>query len=116
MTYGSLSLIISLLFLHWVGDFVFQGDKVALNKSKDKMILSYHCFLYCLPLCIVDPIWAIYNGVLHFIVDFFTSKINSSIREKDERHWFFVMIGLDQLIHYTILFSTLTYFQNHGWM
>ena len=108
-----------ILFLHWVFDFVFQTDKMALNKSKDNFWLSVHVAAYS-----VGVLWMgfligltnwhllifwLLNAGLHWITDYGTSRLNSYLWKKDMRHWFFVSIGFDQLLHYTALFTTLEY-------
>lgn len=62
------------------------------------------------------------NSALHWITDFFTSKCTSFLYQKAEkhpleqvygfswRHWFFTMIGVDQVIHYICLIKTYQYF------
>jgi hypothetical protein len=46
---------------------------------------------------------------LHFVVDGFSSKATSYLWQKEERHWFFVVIGLDQAIHITCLLISFAY-------
>jgi hypothetical protein len=50
--------------------------------------------------------FAVVNSALHFVTDFCTSRATSALWKKDQRHWFFVVIGLDQAIHMTCLFVT----------
>jgi len=47
------------------------------------------------------------NGVLHFATDFVTSRITSRLWYQQREHDFFVMVGLDQLIHQITLATTL---------
>jgi hypothetical protein len=104
---------------------------MALNKSKDNYALFCHVAVYTIGMFI----WSSYtlgptdaavaftcmNAVLHFVTDWMTSRINSKLwfmEPYDElgdvwryvdgrRHWFFVMVGFDQLIHYVTLAVTL---------
>jgi hypothetical protein len=55
---------------------------------------------------VFGPFYAILNGLLHFVVDFATSKVNAYLWAKNQRHWFFTNIGLDQSIHFSILYLT----------
>jgi len=78
-----------------------------MNKNKDIKALSWHCFVYSLPLLFFGWKFAILNGALHLVVDFISSKITHMLYEKKEIRWFFVIIGLDQAIHMTILILSL---------
>ena len=110
----AVTLIIWFLFLHWFADFFCQTDYIAINKGKDLRVLFIHSVTYFLVLWVgytiyfynfPPPIfWLNFSG--HFIIDFFTSRINAKLYEK-HRHWFFTMIGFDQLLHYALLFFTL---------
>lgn len=111
-------LILLLIFwTHFIADFLLQTDEMAINKSKSFKWLSIHAFVYGLPFYVIfglthsflfGVLYALVNAFLHWIVDAITSRITAKLWEAGERHWFFVVIGLDQAIHYTCLI--LTYF------
>ena len=112
MELGTILLILS---THFVGDFIFQTDKQAKNKSSSNYWLTVHVATYGICLSFARLImgntlpsfyWVLINIVLHWYTDFVTSRINAYLWRKEMRHWFFVGIGLDQLIHYTCLFAT----------
>ena len=79
---------------------------MALNKSKSNYWLGIHAFTYGLPLLLLGWRWALGNALMHFGVDFFTSRGTAWLWKHEERHWFFVLIGFDQAIHLTLLFWT----------
>lgn len=118
------------LIAHFVGDFLFQSDWMATNKSKHWDVLAIHVCAYTVAFL---PFWAVgwipadfllYLWATHYVTDAITSRITSALwfidmqvpptdielgngqiykfygRFNAKRHWFFAMIGLDQLIHY----------------
>lgn len=123
---------ILLLILHFVGDFLLQTDWMALNKSKRFDALFVHCLVYAA--CFL-PFYgyrfAALTFLLHFVVDFWTSRLTTRLwfisfiprrldlgfpvhrdhplyaRVLPSRHWFFVAIGADQLLHFLLLAVTL---------
>lgn len=99
--------IIILIWLHFIGDFIWQTDAMAKNKSTSVKWLSSHCAVYTLFLLPIGWKFALINGVLHWVTDFFTSRATAYLWKKEERHWFFVVIGLDQAIHMTTLIASL---------
>jgi undecaprenyl pyrophosphate phosphatase UppP len=117
--------IMTVIAMHWVADFVLQTDWQAKNKSKDNFALLFHVITYtiCIFLCGIFfltneltaqnikiwELWALANGVVHFAVDYVTSRINTYLWNKGRVHDFFVMVGFDQLIHYACLFGSLAY-------
>jgi hypothetical protein len=117
MTYQTIMTVIA---LHWIADFVLQSDWQAKNKSKDNFALLMHVGTYTACLAaygfILLPLdaravelWVVTNGSAHFAVDYVTSRINTHLWNQGRVHDFFVMVGLDQLIHYACLFGTLCY-------
>ena len=120
-------LVISgILAVHFVADFVFQSSQMATNKSKSIKWLSIHVAVYglvsLLSTLVVSKtlfnwgdvmMWWALNVLLHFIVDFFTSKVTSKLWEQKKMRLFFTMIGFDQLLHNICLIGTYYYFLEH---
>jgi hypothetical protein len=124
-----MSIPLSLILVHFLVDFLLQTDWMALNKSKDNYALSCHVATYSVGLFVWATIYMgigdgavmffFFNSLLHFMTDWVTSRINGKLwffRPYDDqcwiyvdgrRHWFFVMVGFDQLIHYVTLAITL---------
>jgi hypothetical protein len=110
-----LSFLITVLMAHWIGDFIMQSDFHATNKSKSNRVLLAHVLMYLVPIyCIsfiflpmeLAIIWSFSNAALHFITDYFTSRLTSKLWLKGDRHNFFVTIGADQTIHMVCLFGS----------
>ena len=103
---------VSLLAIHFVADFMLQTDKMALNKSKwnqtvegAKALMS-HCAVYSA--CFLPFGWkfAIATFMAHLLTDGITSKLTTRLWLDGQRHWFFTVIGADQLIHAVTLAAT----------
>ena len=95
-----------LVAIHFLADFVMQTDWMAINKSKSWSALFAHCCVYAAVFLWFGPAFAAITFVTHFATDAITSRITSLLWHKNERHWFFVVIGADQLIHYVTLALT----------
>ena len=125
-----------LMMTHFVGDFVFQSDWMALNKSKSFGALTVHVNAYVaaflFPMYLSGmPVnrlvsFVVVTWVTHFLTDALTSRATSALwffrldpldgcdppfqtewrYVPGKRHWFFVMIGFDQLIHAVTLMYT----------
>lgn len=125
-------LIIYVLFLHFVGDFICQWDEMSKMKSKSNLMLALHVSIVTFTLfagLVILPVFGLYpfqpigkdlvllfiafaaaNGLLHFIIDYCTSRATSYLWSKGDTHNFFVVIGLDQFLHmacYIILIKQL---------
>lgn len=128
--------IFSIIFLHWVADFVLQTDKQAKGKSKNWRDLINHTSVYSLVWLLVGgfiylhqfkPYDQVHNNMMnaywqhwiprgllfvlitficHTITDYFTSRLNSKLWAKGDVHNFFVSVGFDQVLHYIQLFLT----------
>lgn len=116
--------LFGILSLHWVADFYLQTDEMAINKSKSNSWLAKHVLIYTVTLYfgmmawwlfllnlaaftfLQLTLWVIINGILHFLQDYLSSRVTAELWQKGDRHNFFVVIGLDQFVHYVCLFGT----------
>ena len=102
--------ILAVIFVHWFADFVCQTRQMAENKSKSLFWLIVHILVYSAILSICFGItYATINGLLHLLIDYFTSRWTSKLWAEQKVHTFFVVIGLDQALHMTCLMITLPY-------
>lgn len=97
---------LTLIWIHFVADFVLQTDKMALNKSSSNKWLGIHCLVYATSFLIFGWYFALVTFFLHLVTDYFTSRGTSWLWKHNERHWFFTLIGFDQAIHLTTLILT----------
>ena len=119
-----------LMFGHFVADFVCQTREMGNNKSKSLFWLTAHILTYvtifgfiCLPLFLVfynnDIVWftlgefLIVNGILHWITDYWTSKLNAYNYVNEKEHAFWTGIGFDQWIHSTCI--SVTFYMAFYW-
>lgn len=105
--------IIFILAVHWIADFVLQTDRMAKGKSTSNRVLAEHVTVYTgtflamtlfLWPSLAVVLWCVGNGLAHFCVDYVTSRVTSRLYKEGRIHDFFVIIGLDQAIHYSCLF------------
>ena len=114
-----------LIVIHYIGDFICQSDEMAQGKSKSNKWLTINVLTYNLVLSIGLWIWLLFTDgliepavyyfliakfILHWVTDYFTSRLNSYLWGKKMVHWFFVGVGGDQVIHYACLLGTYSYF------
>ena len=116
------------LISHWVADFIFQKDEDAKNKGKSLKHLTNHIKGYAIvfSLLTLAPLHALLsytttnfylliltflaiNIITHFGIDYVTSKITSKFWAEGRVHEFFVIVGLDQLLHTAIIVLSLYY-------
>lgn len=136
-------LLPSLLLLpicHYVADFELQTNCMSLGKSKSIKWLSIHVGIYAACFTVVfGPVFGIITFVTHFLTDYVTSRWTTKLwflplkplqetpwiqgygvqvywtYERETRHRFFCVIGLDQMIHaYTLIF-TVFYLDARPW-
>lgn len=101
---------------------------MALNKSKNNQALTIHAFVYAWCFSWWGLEFACFTFLTHWATDYITSRCTSKLWFIDleplvvplkdswfdyyahvipkKRHWFFVVIGFDQLIHFTTLALT----------
>jgi hypothetical protein len=100
-----LTVLLILVWMHFVCDFLLQTDKIASSKSSSNRALSLHVTIYSAPFLVFGWKFAAVTWVLHFVTDYFSSRIASWFYKREQRHWFFVTIGVDQALHMTALFT-----------
>lgn len=108
-------LLIYLFALHYLADFILQTNWMAHGKSKRFWPLFIHVLIYttvfiggaALYTDIDSAIWfGVLNGVIHYIVDYFTSRLNSRLYQKENKRMFWIAVGLDQTLHYITILLT----------
>lgn len=115
---SAITIILFILFTHWVSDFVLQTDWEAKNKSTNNKALLAHVLGYITPWVIIcvayvdvtndwKMLWFIpITFCIHWVTDYFTSRLNSRLLKEGKTHEFFVSIGFDQFLHFTQLLIT----------
>jgi hypothetical protein len=109
------SLFILILVIHFLADFGLQTHEQAINKSTSNLWLIRHTYVYsliwfmtCLTLM---PVVAalIFAGITfgaHTATDYITSRIAKGFFDKQDYHNGFVVVGMDQVLHYLQLHYT----------
>ncbi len=116
-----ISVFIFILLIHFLADFGLQTYEQSQKKSESDVFLFYHVGVYSLiwvlALCGYPDIsinsiinFTIITFLFHFITDWITSRVGKPFWEKQDFHNGFVVIGFDQLLHYTQLLFTWKYF------
>lgn len=110
--------IISLVFAHFLGDWIFQSRKMAMNKSKHVSTLLLHGLIISICLFVVSCCYnslfdsflsTIINGIVHCILDwfgwsFYKNKFkNLSLEQHFSNYWFYTNIAIDQFLHILII-------------
>lgn len=106
--------ILAVIIAHWMADFVAQTSEMATRKSSSWFWLTFHVVTYMVTLGLallilwghVNLFWILLNGLLHWLTDSVTSRITSRLWQQGRHREFFVVVGLDQVIHYVCLFVT----------
>jgi len=101
--------LIILVWVHWFADFVMQSHSMATNESKSNIWLTKHIIVYTLFLIPFGLIFALINGIAHWITDYYSSRLSSKMYAKGDTHNFFVVIGFDQALHITVLLLSYMY-------
>ena len=117
--------VLFILIVHWVSDFVLQTHHMSTRKSSSNYYLTMHVIVYSfstifswaliLPLLGIHltsgPVWLAFLLIFatHWVTDYFTSRWTSKLYKEEKYHDFFVVIGLDQVLHYVQLLLIFNY-------
>ena len=120
--------VLFIILVHWFADFVLQTHHMSTRKSSSNYYLTLHVTVYAFATiflwALVLPLLQIhltFNGVwlsviaifaMHWVTDYFTSRWTSRLYKEENYHDFFVVIGFDQVLHYTQLLLTFNYLIN----
>jgi hypothetical protein len=102
----SVNVVLLLLAIHWFADFILQTRWMAMGKSKSWRPLTIHVVIYSLCFLPFGIVYALLNGALHWITDFFSSRLSSDYWSSNRTKAFWTVIGLDQLAHASALIGT----------
>jgi hypothetical protein len=114
-----ISIIISLILVHFLADFALQTSEQAENKSTDLIQLTYHVLTYSFiwlifAYCLYGS-WELafaFSGITfvsHWLTDWASSRIGSAYWKNGDLHNGFVVVGADQVWHYIQLLLTYDY-------
>lgn len=118
------TVIFVILVVHWIADFFIQTHKQATGKSSNWNDLLDHTNNYSM--CWIIPAYFLLGNVVstlvfvsvtfcvHTIQDYFTSRWVKKLFDKKDFHNGFVVIGIDQVLHYTQLIFTYLMLANKG--
>ena len=101
-------LIISLLFVkHFLADFVWQSQRMLKDKGHYGRLGGFehsglHAALtYVILMHFLTPqacaMLALFDAFVHYHIDWV--KVRTSVKLTPEDHWYWVWLGLDQLLH-----------------
>lgn len=103
----SIGIILAIVWIHFVADFLLQNDKMAHSKSSSNKWLAIHVGIYSSCFIVFGSVaYVLVNFVLHFMTDYVSSRLTTKLYRANKNHWFFVVIGADQALHLTALFTT----------
>ena len=109
---------LTIFLMHMFAGFFLQSKRISKLKAEKIIYLFEHVGLYTLVFVVLSPIllglsyeegliYSLINGVLHFIVDFFTGKVKKKISGLDSKRTLIVL--LDYTLHLIILTATYIY-------
>lgn len=107
--------VMLLVWIHYFGDFLAQTNEMAMNKSRSNRWLLLHTTVYSIPLLFFGLLFTAVNFAIHFVTDYFTSRMGSYFRSRENHKGFFIVLGLDQAFHLTTLFITYRYLGSFPW-
>lgn len=127
MSITVINLLVIIMFAHFVADFMFQNEYMAKNKSNSLMPLIIHGCTYTTVFFIIVYtlsnlslisvlFYSLINGIIHTVVDYFTSKLSAYQHRMNRlgsksvpNFGFFTVIGFDQFLHAVFLLYTLKF-------
>jgi len=114
-----LKTFVVIFLLHVFAGFFLQSNRISKLKRENKRYLLEHVGMYTLVFIVLSPIllgltilqgliYSLINGVLHYIVDYFTGKVKNKYIGKNEVNYNLTVV-MDYTIHLLILVGTYFY-------
>ncbi len=105
-----------LVVAHLVGDFILQGTIAIKKRGLNKYMLAHGVivtFAFCLPL-INYPVKNAIMGilavfVLHVLIDISTVEARRWLKVGPKDYYFWIVLGIDQILHISTLFVVFNY-------
>lgn len=115
-----ISVILTILFFHFLGDTILQSSAMAKNKHKSHAALFKHAISYTIPWLLPAYFWTDGNWALilafmcitfgmHSALDYITCRMRDRCEKAQEERKKCVVMGIDQMLHYAQLFLTYLY-------
>jgi hypothetical protein len=118
---------IALIVSHFLGDWIFQSRRVAVNKSKRLPEMIEHCLIvfffayvaFHVPLrsarcgSFECYLWPLLYTLTHAVIDLTIWRVfgklmyDGKICRSYDNYWFWFTVGIDQMLHMVILFLLL---------
>jgi len=108
--------IVFILILHFLADFALQTPDQSKYKSTSNDHLLRHVLNYSVTWFVASYIlfehwgacvfFALITFIIHYITDYFSSRIGKPFWENGDYHNGFVVVGADQTFHYLQLILT----------
>ncbi len=93
-----------IIWMHFLADFIAQGPNMIAKKTDNVWWMIGHCVIYSMFFLYLGGWQAVLIiGVTHFMVDYYAAKLMSWCWETDKEHALHVALGLDQVLHLTVL-------------
>jgi len=122
----SIWVVLYLILTHWISDFVLQSRVMFNNKSSSNYYLFMHVSIYSIITIISWLLLNIISGVKytsvtmliiftsifisHWITDYITSRITSKLAKEEKWYYFFLVFGIDQVLHYIQILTIYSFF------
>ena len=109
-------LILYILLIHFLADFALQTHEQAQNKSHSNIHLHQHVATYSAVWFLAVWSWTksiemalvftVVTFFVHYCTDWVTSRISKFYFKQEDYHNGFVVVGVDQVLHYIQLIFT----------
>lgn len=80
---------------------------MALRKSSDVSELLKHSLVYGLSFLWFGVAFSSLMFASHVVIDGVTSRVSKKLSQREDKHWFFVFLGFDQMLHLSFIIGVM---------